>query len=778
MPRALVARAAIRSLRRFLATAFCCAAAVVATAATPGTAAALDLDVRATANTEVLMPYQVLEITFQHDGRYAEPTWDVKIDVELTSPSGKKARVGGFFYGSSKPQRPIVEERVDARGRKRTTARWPCDPADLWKARYAPGELGDWTYRWTLRNLRGEGASGSDAFRVVRGRLPLKGWVRINPRNPRRLVFEDGSPYFPIGFQDGVFDHNHNGSAMDSFASEGPFRLDGAEGRPQPPPGALFARGPSMNPQNADVHVGRRARAGFDIWRFSPNNFSLKVFAPPESPDASSLDHVRWEQAIVVDDMLRTMRKHGIRCFYGVFGYHPVFNDDPSNAEGMEKVKRLVKYSVDRWGAYVDFWEFLNEQKASDGWYAAMIPYLESVDPYAKPIATSWERPEIEGIDIDAPHWYGNESELDSDLVTAGHAERHRRFGKPVVFGEQGNSRGQEDRTSEGIGGVWDPGSARRMRVRSWTALFSEVSFVFWETSYAKDGHFMNIWIGPEERQYVRALQDFAYRLDADVRAVRVALEGRGAEGVRAYGLRSERCAAVYLHHFRCARCDAQGGERGGGGTKAHRWDHDRGQVRDLRLRVDVPMEARAYWYDPGDASILASLDLLPGERELEAPPFTVDLSLLVTAQGPPDVDRDGIPNDLDDDDDGDGVADSRDAFPLEREEQTDADRDRIGDSLDADVDGDGKADDLDRDGVPDHEERDPDGDGVPTADAVPWDAFPLDPREQADTDGDGIGDGADPDDDGDGFSDAEELDAGTDPKDPVRFPWKPALEG
>ena len=63
------------------------------------------------------------------------------------------------------------------------------------------------------------------------------------------------------------------------------------------------------------------------------------------------------------------------------------------------------------------------------------------------------------------------------------------------------------------------------------------------------------------------------------------------------------------------------------------------------------------------------------------------------------------------------------------------------------------------------------DGDGVPRANAVAWDAFPLDPKEWRDSDGDGIGDNGDPDDDGDGFSDEAETKAGTDPLDRMSFP-------
>ena len=450
------------------------------------------------------------------------------------------------------------------------------------------------------------------------------------------------------------------------------------------------------------------------------------------------------------------------------FGFAKVFNDRPADARAMGKVKRLVKYSVDRWGALVDIWEILNEQKAKKEWYDVVIPYLKSIDPYGRPVATSWQRPELAGIDVNAPHWYGREGELTSDAVTAGRARRDKRFKKPVVYGEQGNGGGKMELTPRGIGGVWDAGSARRMRVRCWTALFREVVFIFWETSYAKDGHHMNIWIGPEERQYVRALQDFAGRLDRGVRIVDVPLGGPSAAGVRSYGLRSGKRAAVYLHHVTCARCAA---DRAAGKRPEHRWDHDRGAVEGLTVTVDAPADAKGYWYRPRDASILKRIDVRAGRQALPAPAFKVDLALLVTGAGPPDVDGDGKANDRDDDDDNDGHGDARDAFPLEREEWADADADRIGDNMDADVNADGVADDRNHNGKPDNAEADLDGDGVAGADAVPWDAFPRDPAEWRDTDGDGIGDNADTDDDGDGWSDAEEKAAGTDPLDAVSFP-------
>jgi hypothetical protein len=376
-----------------------------------------------------------------------------------------------------------------------------------------------------------------------------------------------------------------------------------------------------------------------------------------------------------------------------------------------------------------------------------MVPYLRSIDPYGHPITTSWQRPQLEGIEVNAPHWYQNEPELNSDGITAQRARSWKAQGKPVIVGEQGNRVDRSKPRPIGVGGVWDAGSARRMRIRNWTALFSEIAFVFWETSYARDGHYMNIWLGPTEREYVRAMQDFAYRLDGEVRMAPVEVSAPGE--VRAYGLASRRHAGVYLHHFRNHESPVQG----------------------LVVTVDVPAVAVAYWYSPTNAAVLGAVGVGPGQQRLEAPPFVVDMALLITPDGPPDIDGDGVPNHLDPDDDNDGVEDTADPFPLEPEEWADVDHDLIGDNLDADLNADGLGDDRNRNAIPDHEEMDLDGDGVPRCRAVPWDAFPLDATEWRDTDGDAIGDNADLDDDGDGWPDAEEGAAGTDPLSPVSFP-------
>lgn len=168
------------------------------------------------------------------------------------------------------------------------------------------------------------------------------------------------------------------------------------------------------------------------------------------------------------------------------------------------------------------------------------------------------------------------------------------------------------------------------------------------------------------------------------------------------------------------------------------------------------------------------------------------------------DTDGDGIGDEADHDDDGDGVCEGSviypgecdsadDAFALDPTEWRDNDDDDLGDNADPDDDNDGIPDadelaagtdplkaDTDGDGfcdggivVPDKctyaddpcatlaDETDADDDGVCT----PEDACPFDPTEVADADGDEICDNADLDDDEDGWTDLEELAAGTDPR-------------
>ncbi|MFH1529163.1 MAG: choice-of-anchor L domain-containing protein [Pseudomonadota bacterium] len=111
-----------------------------------------------------------------------------------------------------------------------------------------------------------------------------------------------------------------------------------------------------------------------------------------------------------------------------------------------------------------------------------------------------------------------------------------------------------------------------------------------------------------------------------------------------------------------------------------------------------------------------------------------------------PDMDGDGIPDDVDPDKDGDGVDNDDDAFPVDPTEWDDCDGDDVGDNADTDDDQDGLSDDDEDTAGTGICDPDSDDDGIDDGDEVHGtgplaDFGPTDPMDD-DSDGDGVKDG------------------------------------
>jgi hypothetical protein len=411
-------------------------------------------------------------------------------------------------------------------------------------------------------------------------------------------MYARGKPYFPTGIQDCV--QNRDGDA--SFEVDGEGRTDGSARR-----------------LTADEYFTLYGDAGFNLLRYSQRNCSGPLF--------DSLDSYRPDEMKLVDRLLASARKHGFHVMFGFFGYHGHWYEgsflgklwhvlrlktgaadealEDLNTATMTKEKWFIEYAVARWGEYTDFWELLNERRADDRWIQAMAAHVHATDPHRKPVTTSWDRPELADLDYVAPHWYSSEPPAESDIRVREQAARWKSFGKPVLFGEHGNN-----------GMNWDPGSADRLRVRLWTALFHEVGFILWNTGWSKSGMYegrytpgeaANIYIGPQERAFVRSLANFQSRLAADLRPVPMRISN--PTRVRAYGLASGNQSAAYVRRF--------------------------AEPSDLASEtLELPVVQRhgsAEWIDPATGRLLESVRLKPDERSLSTPRFSADLALLVS---------------------------------------------------------------------------------------------------------------------------------------------------
>jgi hypothetical protein len=513
-----------------------------------------------------LPQYGLLELPFSHSGIYENPFHDVTLEAVFQPPGGGSRTIGGFYYGGGK-----------------------------WMIRFRPDLAGQWSYRYQFRNQSGFLKQGGGAFTVTAS--SAAGPLRRHPTNPYRWIHAQDKLFFPIGLQD----------CIDVSGAEPWMTIDGAmrhEGRGK----IVYARD----------YFRIYGEAGFNLLRFSQRNCSHSLY--------ETLDRYLERESLMTDQILQAAHDKGFRVMFGFFGYHgrfsgnsypaKVFNfvktrvigpdeaiNDPENAATLEREKRFIRYAVARWGVFTDFWELLNERHADARWINHMATFLRSLDPGKKPLSTSWQRPELPSIEINAPHWYVAEAETESDSTVRLMATKWKAHGKPVIVAEQGNA-----------GMNWDPRSAIRMRIRLWTTLVEDIGFIFWNTSWAKNGvnngvvtpdKASNIYLGPEERGYTQVLRQASSRLASDAQPLPVTVSEPAK--VRAAGLQSSTAALIYLHHF------------------ASHSEH----VSNLRITLPAKGGA-ATWINPANGHPTPAGPLRAGEVTLEVPPFLIDLALLI----------------------------------------------------------------------------------------------------------------------------------------------------
>ena len=285
-------------------------------------------------NPSVTVPaYGVFEQTFTFpSASYSNPWEQVTGSITVKSPSGVQKTVGLFYYGTN-----------------------------TWKARFAPSEVGNWTWTATIGDAATSQPS-SGSFAVTASTWP--GFVRQNSTNPFRWVTDSGAAFHPIGIGDCI------ATKLD------PMSLDTQD----------------VTPAN---YFGAFQNAGVNLFRWSVDNCSYNLWSTISDSGNSYLT----TEGQSGDQLVQTVRQYGMRTFMAVLGNNVPYSTGATTAQ-INAVKRYVKYIVDRYGAYVDFWELMNESTVDAGWYDQIAQYLRSVDPYGHPISTSWEQPSQSRIDV------------------------------------------------------------------------------------------------------------------------------------------------------------------------------------------------------------------------------------------------------------------------------------------------------------------------------------------------------------------------------------------
>ena len=94
---------------------------------------------------------------------------DIDIIATFTSPSGKKWNIPGFYHYTF---------------------------GTMWKVRFAPDELGMWTYQVRVRDRSGDAISGEKSFKAIPSKY--NGPIKI-AENKRFLEFKNGTPFYGVG---------------------------------------------------------------------------------------------------------------------------------------------------------------------------------------------------------------------------------------------------------------------------------------------------------------------------------------------------------------------------------------------------------------------------------------------------------------------------------------------------------------------------------------------------------------------------------------------------
>lgn len=547
--------------------------------------------------------YQVYELTIAHDsGGYTNPWEDVDVQATFTAPSGAAIVVDGFFY-----------------------------EAGAWKVRFAPAEVGIYTYQYALLDASGPRTTEDGSFEV--GESNERGFVRVHPTNPHRFVFEkDGGLFIAQGLSTCVRDpvatsfptaEDNKGWCIDKYAS--------TDDACQKTVDEFF-----------DVYVGETE---ISLFRWTVNNCSFPLWQQLVTDASGEQNVYDAEKGKWGDALLQNLRGRGVRIVMDPIGFGwrqaqpgriscganrdqdcgsnvcgpngnlacTDHNAGLINPSDLASTQRYYRYIVARYGAYVDMWELINEFPLPDTTIAQHTRFIRDVDPYDHVVSTNWARPDHPEIDLSTPHLYQRSrlTDIDVQVVDAlvhgrGHDWPSRvAHDKPIIVGEMGEP--FQDRTGDPN---YELETRHGIRIKYWATFFNEIGSVFWESSLSAAE-----WLGgvvffsPEVRTHTRAHMRFVADVPADATQAGAESMSHNGAAVRRYALRGSTSYYLYLVH---AVNDV----------------NNPGTVSGLQVQVDLPIAATVQWYDTMTGQGLATESLTAGMHTLTAPDFSFDLAL------------------------------------------------------------------------------------------------------------------------------------------------------
>jgi hypothetical protein len=501
---------------------------------------------------------------------YANPWEDVAIDATFTSPSGRSIAIGGFY-----------------------------DSGSTYKARFLPDEAGTWKWTAIAKDTQGGSKTSNGSFDAVPD--GSHGFIRKSTDNPNRWKYEDGTTYYGVGLQSCM-------PKVDGLDMPGTGYCGSGTGSEPGHPGLWLAEG---KPATLDTFLSVNAEGGFNLFRWA--SYSV---APGLWKTISPKGNVYAEAEGKYGDRVKsTARKYGYSILFTLFTYwehRPPYFESPSLADDEKgALQRYLQYVINRYAAYVDIWEAINEGNGSAAWYAAVIPYLREHDPYKHDVTTSTVfalgAPEYaSGITVNMMHWYAPVTEDVADQWTFDNLQHWKTSGQKnmvgsnTISGETGNCCKVCNYGPTGF------------RLRNWTSFFAEGILIYWDDAGSKTAcgtANTNYYIGDEERASTKALAAFTRGFDpkakmaSDFVVSGATLRGHSLSGPVDY--------ALYLVNANNHASPTSG----------------------AKVTVSPQAAGHAIWVDPSTGTLLGELDVPAGSQALDVPSFTTDIALKIHAR-------------------------------------------------------------------------------------------------------------------------------------------------
>lgn len=348
-------------------------------------------------NSDTIGLYEKLEVTFQLSATYENPFDPGEVDVRgiFMRPTGETLTVPGFYYQDYTRWLDSDDyEQFDPQG------------DSSWKIRFAPQEIGSYSYHIEVTDSRGASASETLSFDAVPS--DDNGFVRIGSPTSKLFRFNSGEPFVPIG--------QRLGSTWTPTQDKGTYDYENYMQKMQDHQENTLRT--LMYPENATLEWTPHYD-DFGIWPYYSGLVGRYNMASAWKLDyLVDLAHLRGLRIVLCFETTRAFQeipsREGLDWRsnpYSAANGGPLTSPEQffSNNEAKDYYKRKLRYIVARWGYSPDVlawqlfheidWLILAEHYGTTdvenviSWHREMATYIDQVDPFDHLITTSTASP-------------------------------------------------------------------------------------------------------------------------------------------------------------------------------------------------------------------------------------------------------------------------------------------------------------------------------------------------------------------------------------------------